>query len=514
MPPVEKAPCNGRCTAAGGVPVGYDLAPALLAVAALMALVMPARDAAAQAGGSAIRMSTGASLSHSFSDNRDLSSSDRRAGSATQATGSLSLSSSSGRVQGSLDYSLSAQLQNDAATSDRLSNSLSAGFSVTAVEQHAWVDVRARISQQSISAFGVQPDTPFSSSQNVGESRSLSVSPRFRVQLGSFADLNVALSENYAENSGAADSGVRSTGLSASLSGRAGRLNWSVSGHDSRSDRDVGRGGSNRGISASLGYALHYDLSANFRIGREFDTVRSATRGNTNTWGLGLSWTPTNRTSINAQFDHRYFGQARSITISHRMARSYWTYSESRDVSEGISSSGLAYAEAYARLFAELAAQVPDPVLRDQQVRAILDQAGGFVTRAASVASRRNLSVALQGLRGSMVLTAYQSRTERIDAVSTVIDDLSLGALRQHGYTGSVSYRLTPTASANLSYSVRSTPGAGTQPGNELRSLSLGFSSQLALRASLSLSLRHTTFDSPTRPYTENGGQATIGLRF
>lgn len=451
---------------------------------------------------------------HSFSDNRDLTSTDPKSGSVTQASGSLHLSSSSGRVQGSLDYSLHAQLQNDAQARDRLSSSLAAGFTVTAIEQHAWVDVRARIAQQSISAFGVQPGTPFSSNQNQGESRSLSISPRFRTQLGATTSLDVSLSENYSSNSGVQDSGVRSSSLNASLSGRADRLNWSVSGRSSRSDRDAARGGSSRGMSVSLGYPLHYDLSASFRAGREFDTVRSASSAGTGTWGLGLNWTPTDRTNVSAQWDHRYFGQARSITVSHRMARSYWTFSDSRDVNEGIAGLSLGYAAAYARLFAELSTQVPDPIQRDLQVRAILDEAGGFVIRSASVSSRRSLSVALQGVRASVVLTAFQSDTERLDRTSTVVDDLSLGAVRQHGFTASVSYKLSPTAGANLAYSSRGTSGVASQPGNDLRTWTLGFSSQLVQRASLNLSLHRTSFDSPTRPYTENGGQASIGMQF
>jgi uncharacterized protein (PEP-CTERM system associated) len=217
---------------------------------------------------------------------------------------------------------------------------------------------------------------------------------------------------------------------------------------------------------------------------------------------------------VNAQFSRRYFGLGRSISVSHRMARSHWSFSDSRDSNETPGGTGLSYAAEYSRLFAELAAQVPDPVQRDLQVRAILDAPGGFITRTASVSVRRQASVALQGLRGSLVLSAFHSSSERLDRTSTVVDDLSFGPVRQSGYSASVSYRLTPTSSTGITYSARRTASTGTQPGNDLKSLSASFSTQLADRVTFNLSLRHTSFDSPTQPYTENGGQATIGMRF
>ena len=110
---------------------------------------------------------------------------------------------------------------------------------------------------------------------------------------------------------------------------------------------------------------------------------------------------------------------------------------------------------------------------------------------------------------------AFSGDTSRLDRVSGAQDDLSgAGSVRQRGWGLNASYRLSPRASASLGYTRTTTADAGNQPGNDQQSASFTLSQQLAQRATLSLTLRHTAFDSVLRPYEENAAVLLLSLRF
>lgn len=451
----------------------------------------------------------------SFTDNRDLTQ-DKRSDAVTQISPGLRLSSRTGAIQGSLDYTLNAQLHAGDSTRNDVANALAAAFNVVAVERHLWFDLRASIAQQAISAYGVQSPTSFSGDPNRGEQRSLALGPRFAAQLGSMADLDGSINWVRTSTGNAAQSDQQSITSALKVSGRLSTMAWSLDMTDVRTDYDLGRDTGNRRVGLSLAYQPHYDWQTSLRLGTETDSVRALSSERTRNWGFGVRWTPTPRTNMDAQFDRRFFGNSYQINFSHRLPRSFWSYSEGRNATGNASADrGLNYATAYDNLFAQLAAQVPDPVLRDQQVRLLLAQDGGFSARSATVDRRRTASMALNGVRTTMTVTAFQTVSQRVDPNASANDDLSLtGRVRQRGYSINASYRLTPTSSLAMGLSSTGTSASVGAPGNNLRSLTASLSSQLAQRVSFSLLVRHAVFDSSVQPYTENGAQAVVGIQF
>ena len=163
----------------------------------------------------------------------------------------------------------------------------------------------------------------------------------------------------------------------------------------------------------------------------------------------------------------------------------------------------------------ELAAIEPDPVRRDLLVRSLLADQGGFLTRAVTLQRRHEASMMWNGLRGSFSARVFSGDTSRLDRVSGAQDDLAgAGSVRQRGWGLNASYRLSPRASASRGYTSTTTADAGNQPGNDQQSASFTLSQQLAQRATLSLTLRHTAFDSVLRPYDENAAVLLLSLRF
>src|SRR5206468_11239728 len=98
----------------------------------------------------------GFAISETLTNNSQLATTDRKSDFITQVTPSIHITSTGGRLRGFLDYSLDGILYAKSTGANQLQNSLNAVLNVEAVENWAFVDARAIISQQYTSAYGTQ----------------------------------------------------------------------------------------------------------------------------------------------------------------------------------------------------------------------------------------------------------------------------------------------------------------------------------------------------------------------
>jgi uncharacterized protein (PEP-CTERM system associated) len=211
------------------------------------------------------------------------------------------------------------------------------------------------------------------------------------------------------------------------------------------------------------------------------------------------------------------YGSTHNFSFQHRMARSVWGYTDSRDISEGGAQRG-AVQDVYSLLFEQFASQVPDPVAREQFVRgymranALGDGAvlnGGFINASPTSTRRRAVSMAWQNSRSSASLNLSQSRSLRLGNVLLPSDDLADSSrIRQSGFAVQLSHRLTPQSSVSLQLSRQRSGGA------DLKSMLATWNSRLGQATSVQLGLRHSRFDSQLKPYRENALLATLVQQF
>ena len=175
-------------------------------------------------------------------------------------------------------------------------------------------------------------------------------------------------------------------------------------------------------------------------------------------------------------------------------------------------------------LFAQFASVAPDPIQREILVNNYLLSnginpgalvTGGFLTSAVSLQRRQALSLALTGLRDTVILTAFKTENSALDSLAPRTDDLAAGgAIRQLGWGINVSHRLTPVSALNLSISqLKSSASVGTQASNQ-RSITATWTGRLNSRMNLSLAARHVIFDSSTVPYNESALVAGLTFHF
>lgn len=501
-----------------------SLVPALAAAAAAVAAAWPA--VAQEAGATRFVLEPSFTLQQTFTDNVDLDATPR-ADAVTTLSPGLRISGNSGGTRLALDYTLNALVHARASEKNELQNALSALASTELLDDRLSLEGRASISRRAVSAFGLQPGAPGLANDNTTEVATLALSPVLRGRLAGAVDVVARATWAVTE---ASDTGSRgpvqggdgtagSVGLS--LGAREGRLGWGVDLTHEVDDTDTTDKLTQTRAIASLSYAPDVDWRFTLRGGREASEFGNAGATWAGNWGYGIEWFPTPRTSASFQSDRRFFGRSHSFAFSHRMARSVWSYTDSRGLSGGdISTLGVD------RLFQQLDALTEsfrkaglDETRARQLARAVLglDPLGntGFLNSLLSVQRSQALSVVLNAIRTSVSITATRGQTRRIQGLTYENTDLAtVERVQQYGWTLGLSHRLTPELSLAASASRQRTQDAGVLAGNDTLTATFGLSATLGPRTTGAISLRHTASDSRSTPYDESAVTGSISMRF
>ena len=467
------------------------------------------------------------SISETLTDNSGLSSSNRQADLITQVSPGIHISSSGGRIKGFLDYSLTGVDYARTSSGNELQNSLNALASIEAVENWAFMDASANISQQVTSAFGTRSANSSLINGNRTEVRTLLLSPYVKGRLAGFADYEARVSQTWSNNSTSEAANNRTTQATLHVAGVTGLqvLSWSADASHLAYDYTVGPRTVDDTVSGIVYITVDPQLRVSLIEGDESNNILSAQRESHSTPGFGFDWSPTERTKISAQLERRFFGSSHLFSFEHRTPRTVWSYTDSQNISTGFGQPVFgSLGTAYDLYFAQFASLQPDPALRATLVNDFLAANGiapttqlfaGSLAAAVTKQHLQQLSFALLGIRDTVTFAASQSEARRLNSAVVVVDDFANGNLvRERGISISVAHRLTPSSSVSLVASIDRISGTVGSPSTDLRSVNLYWTGQLSSRSTLLVGVRHSEFSSPSDPYTENAVTATLGLRF
>lgn len=479
-------------------------------------------------GGAARRLQIQPSLTlaQTLTDNHDLDPVNPESDGITRLSAGLSIRSTGGAVNASVDYALGFQSYARHSSQNTLQNSLQASINAELVENRLQLASNASISRSAVSAFGVQPGLGDGANANAVEVRSLRVAPTLLGPLGAALRYSLGFGLSVTDASGSSVGDV--TGRSARFSlepSRSGVLGWTLNASHQVSDYKRGRSSASSQLAAGLRYLITgLDLQLNASGGAERTDLASASGRTTSNWGVGAVWTPSQITRVSADYAQRFFGRSHSLGIDYRTPRTLWQLRSSRALSTAGSSVGSARSTIYELLFAQLAAVQPDPLLREALVLQTLRERGidpnqgasiGFLQSAASVQDSLEASAAWTGPRNTATLSLRQGKSRRVDTVATVADDLSGGnVVRTRSLSFNLSHRLTPLSSANLLLSQQRGSGSVSAQSNRQDQIALQYSTRLTIDGTLGVTLRHVRIHNETQSYGESALTATYGLRF
>lgn len=460
-------------------------------------------------------------VSETATDNRDLRSGDsRRSELITQVSPGFALNARRGLLQGTVNYALNGLIHARDSSENSVQHQLMANGQLVMLDGRFGVKSAASASMQTISAYGTQSADPSLNSSNQTQTFSYSIAPYLTGRLlgSSTYRAEVGYEQTRTGNDGIGNTASLNTSIG--MAGRmGGTIGWSIDATRRISeiaDRPRAHEGS---LVAGLSYTPDVDWQFNARAGSETSDLKTGQSERSTTWGAGLTWLPGPRTSVRANFDHRYFGRSYSVAFSHRMARSVWTLSDSRTINLG-GAKGREVVTWYDFAYAQFPHLAPSE--RDTAARALLRAlnhdatepliVGGFLNSTATIQRQQVLSFLYTGLRSTTAVSLTRSLSSAFDGSDA--GSSAQIAPAQTALSIAWSHRLTPDATLAIAASQQNTRGNGIQAANDLRSVTVTWSSALGRYSNVSLGLRHTQFDSETNPYTESAVLGSIRMQF
>ena len=467
-------------------------------------------------------------ITETFTDNVRLSSVDKQSEQTTEISPGIRIVVNGARLKSYFDYSLNEVVYAKNSSARRTLNSLNTFGTLEAIENWAFVDFSGLISRQAISAFGNPLIDNTSINPNQAEVATYRLSPYIRGRFENLANYEARYSRTITRTDAVGGSGVTSTDAAGRLSGDTSfkNLGWRVDASQQSINYTFGRDTKADRLSAGLSFFLTPQLSIFGNAGREANNYVSLDKQSYVTRGLGIRWSPSERTKFSASRDYLFFGQGHNVSFDHRTARTGWRFSDTRGVSTtptqaGITNRGLNYDI----LYSQFASIEPDPVLRAQLVNAFLQTnglnpnataTGGFLTSAVTLERRQDLLFALLGVRDTITFIATRNESRRLDTVSTGVDDLTKASLvRQRGFSVNYSHRLTPDYALGVLASQQNTSGSSSLQDTSLRLASVNVTGRLGRKSFASVGARHTVGSTGgIGSYVENAVFANLNVQF
>lgn len=499
-----------------------------LTILGLLSMVMGDANAQPDSGADASRpfsIVPSVSVNETLSNNVGLTATDRQADLITQVSPALRMRSAAGWAQGFLNYSIVGEDYARGTQADSIQQSLEAAVTTQAFDHHLFMNADASISRQNISAFGTQTPDASLRTGNQTQVASLDAAPYLQGTLAGVVAYRVGVDYATTHSGSGTIGDSTNTGGSVHLGPNesTARMAWALDLSHEDTDFSLGRTTTTESAVGSLIFNPDVELQFSLRGGREADNVESLHLRNSPTYGGGMRWMPSERTTFSLQDDKHYFGNAYALSFQHRTGQTVWTLSDSRQlVSDAAAASQGQLTTAFDLIYLQLTSKYPDPITRASQTLLELQALGldplaavpsGFLTNAVSLQHDLTLSFAYIGLRTSFLVLAQQSDSNRLDPLSSAVDSLAEGGtVRQRSISLSASHRLTPQSSANLSLVETRTVDRVSSSRVALRNITANWVTQLGLRTQLSIGARRSisTGDSS---YTESALLASFTLQ-
>ena len=469
------------------------------------------------------RISTAATVT----DNVDLVSVGERSETVIELAPGLRAQAAGRTLTGYLDYQRREFHYVDDSSPRRGINQLNAFGRVEAVEGALSIDAAGTITEQSVSAFGLQGSGGFALNPNKAETRTVSVSPLLTGQVGTYLDYSL----RFAATASRSDSSTRlgdsdNRDWSARIGGGTPvtGISWSIAGTAQRVDFADGRESEAEAVDARV----FWQTSPQFRLwvsgGRESNNYLSVDSESETTRGAGFEWFPGPRTSLLASRERRFFGDSDTVSFSHRSGRSTLRFDHSRGVSSPSDdlTPGAGRGRIYDLVDAQLSSRFPDPLERAAAVDEFLNTRGiapdtqittGFLSARVFVQRSSTVSLLLAGRRNTITISGARTVSESL-GVGLLGDDFdAFQRVEQNGINASWSLNLSPISSFSLGGSRQRTTGEGaTTQRATLKTVQASFLTRLGPRTALALQLRRNESEDAPSPYVEN--TATLSLNY
>jgi uncharacterized protein (PEP-CTERM system associated) len=401
-------------------------------------------------------------LKETYDDNPTLAPRDAKHGDfITEVTAGLHIEGNAPRLRANVDYRPSLFLYARDSEEDRLVNRLRAFGSLEAVENFFFIDVHGIITQDFISPFGARPADLGTSTSNRTETRTFGISPHIRGELEHGYVYELRNRNLWTSSDTEALGNVHSTHWNGRFASPVRLFGWALEYEESKIRQEEFTQQPDREMKLVRGrlffqpdYALRFSVSAGWEE-NNYEVLRETTSNSI--YGAGVAWNPGVRTTVEAQYEERFFGPSRLARLRHRTRLTAWSLNYSRGVSDRQEELlRLPPGNTAALVDAIFAPRIPDPTERRAAVDQFLFASGtpsflssslSFYTTQIFLQERLDASVGIIGVRNSLTFLVFASDSERIsEGLTGVVPDAFLlgDRIKMRGFGLRADHKLTP----------------------------------------------------------------------
>jgi uncharacterized protein (PEP-CTERM system associated) len=466
------------------------------------------------------RLVTSLGLLETLTDNVNLApSGSARSDLVTQLTPTLSISELGARTR--LNGSLSLPVVLYARTGSENNNQVYAqaalNGSVEAVEKFFFIDGTVLVSQQYFSPLGAQPVGLANATQNRYTSESYSVSPYIKGRTAGDVEYLVRDDNTWTRASAAPVSGANGAYTNhffANASKPSPQIGWSLD-----YDRNSLYFESQPPLRTQLARArLLHNLDPQLQLsvsGGYEDNDLGLTQNRGAIYGVGGRWHPTDRTDVDATWEHRFFGASYLFNFAHRTPLTVWNLNASRNITSypqqvAALPTGFDVQSLLNQLFLS---SIPDPAQRqafvdqfilNHALPGVLSSPVNLFSVQITLVEQVTASVGLIGARNSIFFSVFHSRQQPVSTTDTELGILLAGQSNSIQNGGSVvwAHAINPivtfslTAAASRGESNVSQTAIGGAGSSKQGSITANLTAPLSPNTSATAGLRYQVFRS------------------
>ena len=301
-----------------------------------------------------------------------------------------------------------------------------------------FVDASAQVSRQFVSPFGPRPQNLASATNNRYTAQSYSVAPYTKGATTDGLTYELRDTNTWSDATNVATTqGVGSRAYTNEVAGNLTRpptpLGWGMD-YDRVDTQFTGEDALITELARGRGLWQpdpQWQLSAS--AGYE-DERYPLTHFSGAIYGGGVKWRPTERTSIDADWEHRFFGSSYHVHFDHRTPLTVWSFVAFRDITtypqqlaslpgQGDVSSVLNGLFA-SRIIDPIARQVfVNQLIRDRGLPATLNGPISLFSQQITLQESLQGTLTLLGARNSVLITVFRTRSEPVESGALAIAD-------------------------------------------------------------------------------------------
>ncbi|MGE5102490.1 MAG: TIGR03016 family PEP-CTERM system-associated outer membrane protein [Deltaproteobacteria bacterium] len=334
-----------------------------------------------------------------------------------------------------------------------------------AIERFFFIDATANVSPQFLSPFGTRSSSLANASANRYTSQSYTISPYIRGGDSNYVNYELRQQSIWSDASGISTGSSTNRSYTSNVNGYVTRqpLPAGATLEYHRSDirfSDIANAGSNSETTEIARLRGLYQFDPAFRVSGSVGYENNQfffTEERGTTYGAGFVWHPTDRTNLNATYEHRFFGASYNVAFDHRTPLSVWSIAASRDITSYPQQiAGLPAGDVDTLLNALFSSRVPDPgqrqslvdqLIRDRGLPSQLSGPLAIYAQQITLVEQARATFGILGARNSIFFSAYHTRNEpaaRTDEALAPLIPL-LSNTTQNGFNVAWNHQLAPT---------------------------------------------------------------------